>query len=309
MIYCTLLHPAIDVIYSMKELSGGKTYCGTEALCEPAGKAVNVAKAIASLGEEVCVIGVMPRDNHDQFSNYLSKKNIQSDFFEVSGSVRINATIIESDPSQVTHINAQSNALPSALSGEIADFLSSRMKAGDSWALCGSLPAGIDKGFYKDCIAACKTAGCHTVLDTSEQAFKVGVVAKPDMIKPNLVELEGYFGESVKGVRHIALKGKRFIDMGIPQVFISLGSDGMIAIAGSECLLCTAPPVRVVDTVGCGDALVAGLLVGKLRALSFADTCRLAVACGSSNAMHRGPGHIDRSEVVSLMEQVFVEAV
>jgi tagatose 6-phosphate kinase len=129
------------------------------------------------------------------------------------------------------------------------------------------------------------------------------------MVKPNLSELEAYFGEQIRGVRHIALKGKRLLDVGIGQVFISLGSDGMIAVHQNECLLCSPPAVDVVDTVGCGDALVAGLTVGQARGFSFAEMCRMAVACGVSNAMHPGPGSVDRDEVADLMPRVTIEAV
>jgi tagatose 6-phosphate kinase len=67
--------------------------------------------------------------------------------------------------------------------------------------------------------------------------------------------------------------------------------------------------VPVVDTVGCGDALVAGILVAKKRGFSFYETCRMAIACGVSKALHRGPGTISRDEVWQLMEDVQITAV
>ena len=52
--------------------------------------------------------------------------------------------------------------------------------------------------------------------------MKLGVRAKPTVLKPNGVELEEFFGEQVQGVHHMALKGKLLLDRGIPYVFISL---------------------------------------------------------------------------------------
>jgi fructose-1-phosphate kinase PfkB-like protein len=156
-------------------------------------------------------------------------------------------------------------------------------------------------------ILECRKKKIQTLLDTRGKALKMGVRAKPDMMKPNIAELDYFFDEPIKGIRHIALKGKNLCDMGIPYVFISLGSDGMIAVHENDCLLCSAPTVKVVDTVGCGDALVAGLMVGKKRLFSFPEMCRLAIACGSSNAMHPGPGSVSRDEVWQLMEDVTIE--
>jgi tagatose 6-phosphate kinase len=97
--------------------------------------------------------------------------------------------------------------------------------------------------------------------------------------------------------------------MGVEYVFISLGEDGMIAIHESECLLCSPPAVEAIDTVGCGDALDAGVLVGYMRNFSFSELCRMAVACGASNALHAGAGNISKEEVWQLMEDVRIEAV
>ena len=77
------------------------------------------------------------------------------------------------------------------------------------------------------------------------------------------------------------------------HTFLSIheGADGLIAIHGNDCLLCSSPQVKVLDTVGCGDALVGGLLVAQQRKFSFAEMCRMAVACGASKTYQfKGPG-------------------
>jgi tagatose 6-phosphate kinase len=60
--------------------------------------------------------------------------------------------------------------------------------------------------------------------------------------------------------------------------------------------------------VGCGDALVAGLLTGYSRKFSFTEMCRMAVACGASKALHTGAGTIERNEVWQLMEEVKIKS-
>ena len=162
---------------------------------------------------------------------------------------------------------------------------------------------------YAKLVRICKEKRADTFLDTRGKPLRLGVRAKPSAIKPNSSELEELFGEQIKGVHHIALKGKKLLDRGVSHIFISLGSDGMIALHDNDCLLCVPPDVATLDTVGCGDALMAGILVAWKRKFSFTETCRLAIACGSSKAMHEGPQLVTRDEVWQLMEDVKITAI
>lgn len=309
MIYCTLLNPTVDVIYKVNDFQSGSTITDVQTTSFPAGKGINVANVIRTLGEEVCVTGLMAEHDFKRTEQYLDRKQIQHSFFEIPGSLRVNTTIIEQNSGFISHINSCSVPVPVRIQHEFLNSFGSSLHAGDLWCFSGSIVNGFDEDIYATMIKMCNDAGLESLLDTRNDALKTGIRAKPLIIKPNLAELEDFFGEQVQGVHHIALKAKRFVDMGISYVFISLGADGLIAIHQNDCLLCTAPSVPVVDTVGCGDALVGGVLVARKRNFSFPELCRLAVACGSSKAMHEGPGVITRDEVWQLMEDVKITAV
>ncbi|MBD3317583.1 MAG: hexose kinase [Chitinivibrionales bacterium] len=309
MIFSVLLNPAVDVIYELPELVPGSTMTDTPSVIHPAGKGINVAKAVRTLGEEVCVVGLIPGHDQGRFRQYLEYRRIGAEFFRVGGSARVNVTIAEQENGQVTHVSSIGPALSTRVQEEFFAFAESKMRAGDLWVLSGSLPAGFEGNAYRKLIERLGEHGATVMLDSRGKGLRLGLRARPAMVKPNHTELEAYFGEPIEGVRHIALKAKRLSDMGIEYVFVSLGSDGMIAVHDNDCLLCSSPPIEAVDTVGCGDALVAGVVVGYRRKFSFAETCRMAIACGASNAMHPGPGNVSLDEVWRLMEDVRVEAI
>jgi 1-phosphofructokinase len=308
-IVCTLLHPALDVVYDLAELRVGSTITDASSKMYPAGKGLNIAKVIKTLGEEVCVLGVVGAENERQFKDHLDAIGIPHTLLVTDGGVRINTTILESQNGQVTHVNSLGPVLPPRVFDEVLAHVKSTLSAGDLCAFSGSLPRGFEPDAYQKLVKVCREKKAAALLDSRGEALKRGVRAKPRMMKPNLTELEQFFGEQVQGVHHIALKGKRLVDMGIEYVFISLGSDGIIAIHENDCLLCSAPTVKTVDTVGCGDALAAGIMVGMVRKFSFSELCRMAVACGSSKAMHQGPGIVTRNEGWQLMEEVKVKAI
>jgi 1-phosphofructokinase len=309
MIYCTLMNPAVDALYGMDEIRPGATVKDIKTLMFPAGKGMNVARIIKTLGEEVCVYGIVHAQTKDMFLSFLESAEIRSHLVAIPGATRVNVTILESKSGQTTHLNSLQTPVPSTVQQELLDCIKPHIVTGDMCVCSGSLPGGLGNDFYQKLIRSCKESGAFCMLDTSGKALKLGVRAKPQMIKPNLEELEEFFGEKIQGVHHIALKGKRLADMGIEYVFISLGSDGMIAIHENDCLLCSPPAIRAIDTVGCGDALVAGLVTGYCRKFSFSEMCRMAVACGASKALHCGAGALERNEVWQLMEDVKIKSV
>ncbi len=308
MIYCSLLNPSLDVIYDLPELRLGATVTDAVSRMYPSGKGLNIAAVAHALGQDVTVIGQIPEASIKLFKEYLDSMQIQSHLLATHGAARINTTVLESS-GQVTHVNAEAAELVPRFQDEIIELYASKIKSNDLWAFSGSVPKGFDADVYAKLIRVCRDKGAVTLLDSRAETLKRGVRAKPKMIKPNLTELEQFFGEQVQGVHHIALKGKRLVDMGVEFVFITLGSDGMIAIHENDCLLCSAPVVKALDTVGCGDALVAGILVGFERQFSFSEMCRMAIACGSSKAMHRGPYNVSRDEIWQLMEDVKVRSI
>jgi 1-phosphofructokinase family hexose kinase len=309
LIFCVVCNPVLDVIYKVDQLQSGSNITGVPSEYNPAGKGINIAKVVKALGEEVNVVGLIPENDILRFEKYFNSLKIHSNLYTIDGNVCVNTIIHETSTGDITHITSAGYQLSPRIQDEFQEFLEKYMQPGDIWALSGSLPQGFDANTYMKIIATCKDKNIKVMLDSMGLGFNMGVRAKPAMVKPNLEELEAFFGEPVEGVHHIALKGKRLLDMGIEYVFISLGADGMIAIHENDCLLCSVPSVDVVDTIGSGDALVAGFLVAQTRKFSFIESCRMGVACGVSNAMHAGPGIVENDQIWSIMEDVNIEAV
>jgi 2-dehydro-3-deoxygluconokinase len=68
---------------------------------------------------------------------------------------------------------------------------------------------------------------------------------------------------------------------GPAEVIIKRGADGCLAFVDGQFTSHPAVPVDVVDTVGAGDAFVAGYLVERLAASPLSRRLQTAVACGA----------------------------
>ena len=307
MIYCTLYNPALDLVYEVSNLEESNTFIDVPSILYPAGKGVNVAKVIATLEEEVSVVALMPRNDSARFRHSLDEVGAQFIPFEIDGDVRINTTLLERSSGIVQHFNSLSMPLSTQLEDQFGRFISERMVAGDTWIFSGSLPRGMDTMGYHNLIKFAQSKGIECYLDSRGGALREALKAKPVVVTPNLSELEEYFGQEINGISEIVKRSKSLIAWGIEYLFVTLGEDGLLAFHNDMILRCTAPDIIAVDTVGCGDAFLAGVTVAIKREFSFREICRFAVATGSNSAESIGPGIVTKSRIAELMESVVLE--
>lgn len=83
---------------------------------------------------------------------------------------------------------------------------------------------------------------------------------------------------------------------------VSLGADGALAVTEEGVWHGQPPKIKPVNTVGCGDSMVAAFAVGMARGLSTEETLKYAVAVSAANALTMKTGHYelkDRDEILS----------
>jgi 1-phosphofructokinase family hexose kinase len=245
-----------------------------------------------------------------RFRKFLDEYKIYHDLSEISGDTRINTTIYEEKSGISYHLNSKSSRV---LDEEVSVFnqkLMSKMQEGDFWAFSGSIPEGYDEEIYRKLIEEGKEKNVKIALDTRGDPLKCGLLALPFLISPNETEFQDLFGDEVRGLHNMILKGKRLIDGGIENVFITLGKDGVIALNKNECLRCLPPEIgQPINSVGCGDAFLAGAVVGFVRGFDFDEICRMATACGAVNTLTYEPCKIDLEKVGRVMEKVRIERI
>ncbi|MET4099064.1 2-dehydro-3-deoxygluconokinase [Agrococcus sp. UYP10] len=102
------------------------------------------------------------------------------------------------------------------------------------------------------------------------------LAARADVVFAGDDEAELLTGERETDAQIAALAA-----LGPAQVVVKRGADGATALAHGERATQAAFPVHAVDTVGAGDAFVAGYLAELLAGASLAERLRTAAACGA----------------------------
>ena len=97
-------NPSIDCTIELDALNVGKLNRTRNKIETYSGKALNVAKGIARLGERVVATGFMFEDHAKLFEHNLEKEGVYHKFIYNKGSARVNYKIIDKK-SMLTEIN------------------------------------------------------------------------------------------------------------------------------------------------------------------------------------------------------------
>ena len=175
--------------------------------------------------------------------------------------------------------------------------------------ISGSVPKGTPPDFYGRLIRYAKERGIRVLLDTSGQLLRDGAAARPTLIKPNTDEIEQLLGAPAKSEEELIAAAEKLRDGGIEIVVISLGKDGALIACRDGVFRGVTPDIPVVNTVGCGDSMVAGFAVGLSRGYSLPETIRFAMAVSTANALTMETGYFKTEDLESLLGQVSVHKI
>ena len=281
------LNPALDHTIMLDSLNTG-TLNSVESSSEtPGGKGVNVARVVSDLGGAVSAGGLLGKNQRRLFEDYLSSHGVALRQVCVEGSVRSNIKVVEQATGQVTELNLPGLCVhDDVLESVLGSIL--RQPEGTLVAVCGSLPEGISQQAFADFLKAIKQAGFFLAVDTRGEALKTALTVTPDLIKPNLDELQELAGTPLTSSQALAMASK--LGESIQHVVLSMGEAGAWFIVGNECLHAQPDALTTVSTVGAGDSMLGGYLFGLSHKQPLHQNAELATACAMEAVMQTGVG-------------------
>jgi tagatose 6-phosphate kinase len=320
MIYTLTLNPTVDRTLTVERFRVGSTLKATRSVLLPAGKGINAARVVATLGEPVVALGLVGADDRASFAAALTEAGIENRLTIVPGATRNSITVLDPVERSETHLREPGCAPPRTALRAVEQQLSA-VSPGDWVLLAGSLPPGLAEDTYLELCRLVSARGAHTALDANGPALLAGVEAPPTLLKPNLFELwqldRGHCDADPASdlrampVSDLLVAAGRIRERGIEMVVVSRGEQGVVALdqEGRAWQAAVELDRDAVDAVGSGDALAGGLLVGLQRGMPFADMLRLGVACGAANVLVTGAGRCQREDIDRLAGRVQVSLV
>jgi 1-phosphofructokinase len=299
------INPAIDQTIAISNFTPGAVNRVQSSQLDPGGKGINVASFLTDFGQPVTVTGFLGANNDEIFRRFFERKHIVDRFVRINGQTRIGVKIIDGEFMQTTDINFPGETPSPVHIESLFDILKELAITSEWFVLSGSIPTGVSTTIYREMIKT--LAGRKVVMDTSGEGFRQALSANPWLVKPNVEELQEFAGEKFDSPSAILRIASSLIQQfGITCVVVSMGKEGAIFVEGEETIWVVPPHLEVKSTVGAGDAMVAGIVAAKIRALPLVDCARLATAFSMSAISHIGSGLSSLEEVESGMDLVTI---
>ncbi|MFI3325525.1 MAG: 1-phosphofructokinase [Clostridia bacterium] len=307
MIITVTMNPAIDKTISVENFEVGTLNRISSSVIDVGGKGINVSKTIANaIHGKTLATGFIGGSTGDMIEKVLNETGIKTDFVRVKGETRTNTKVF-SQNYPVTELNEQGEIITCEQLAALTEKILSYANKETLFVLAGSIPKGVPKDIYHTITVLVKEKGSKVVLDADGELFKNSLSALPNIIKPNREELAQYAGLNEKPtLTQIVEIAKEFIQMGIETVAVSMGKDGSVFINKEKALICPEVPVKVLSTVGAGDAMVAGIAYSTHENLSFEEMIKLSASTSTGAVTTVGTKPPSYELVQDLIKQVVI---
>ena len=299
------LSPAWQAMMRFPALVPGGVNRASETIRCASGKVLNVAVALSHLGAVTRAVTVLGGAPAAPTAAEMGALGIDLVAVPTRGETRTCTTLLDDASGATTELVENAGPLSS---DELAAFVEAYGRAvADATVvvLSGSLPAGSPAGLYRDLL---DRTSCPVILDARGPELLEALPARPLLVKPNREELAKTVGRSLEDEGHVVTAMESLREGGAEWVLVTDGARPAIAIGPEGLFRVVTPRLdAIVNPIGCGDCLAAGVAAGIGAGQTMLDALRLGFAAAADNCRTLLAGRIDPLEVARLERLVRIE--
>lgn len=298
MIYTVTFNPSLDYVVNVPSFETGRVNRTIDETIFPGGKGINVSIVLNNLGIDNKALGFTAGFTGDALKNLLNKRGVNNDFIPVdSGMTRINVKL-RSD--EETEINGQGPKITTQHIGVIYEKLD-YLDEDDYLVLAGSIPDSLPNSVYMDIMQRLHDKNIKIIVDATGELLLNALQYKPFLVKPNIHELGEMFGVTITDKNEVIEYGKKLMNMGARNVLVSMAAEGAVLLAENEIIYqAEAPRGELKNSVGAGDAMVAGFIAGYINKDDYEEAFKMGIYTGSASAFSEELA--TKEEILELMK-------
>jgi len=305
-ILCFGTTPAVQRVMIFRKLTLDTVNRAATTHDGAAGKSINVAKVLKTLGEYPIATGFLGGDHGEFLRAALAKKGIEADFVTVSTWTRQCITVIDEAAGTHTELVEESRPVESAAFDKLMIVVRRRVPECQAVVMSGTIVTGGPVNLYFDCVQLAKNAGALSIVDAQGAALIEALKARPGLAKPNRSELAATVGRKLKDDADVMKAMRELCERGAQRVVVTAGKEPALAFDGENFWRIVTPRIKAVNPIGSGDAFTAGLVSRLVRGDDLGEACRWGCAASAANALTLLPGELNVDDVKRLARKVEV---
>jgi tagatose 6-phosphate kinase len=300
---------SLDRTIAVDAIAVGHIHRTEERDARGGGKGVNVARALKSVGAAARVVGFAGGVTGAAIHTLLDRERIDVSAVDVEGESRTCLTVLA--PDSITVFNEEGPRIDEDAWTRFEVMVRRGMPDGGVFVCSGSWPPGVPDDAAARLLTAAKARGCFTICDTSKVQLRRALEAKPDLIKPNAAEAHAALDpdapqepadERPGALDRAATFAAGLLQMGPRAVVCSAGSHGAVLATPASIVRFPAIDVEVVNPVGAGDCLVAGIAHRIAAGDDLLDAVTFGIAMAAASCETFPAGLLDRARALELLD-------
>lgn len=303
MILAAGLTPAWQQILLFDAFCAGEVNRAREALWCASGKVLNVGIALGHLGgasKTLCLVG---GSTGNMIRQEFQAASFPARWVESRTPTRVCTTLLDKQASQTTELVENSAPVSPDELSEFCAAYAEEAKNATVVVLSGSLPNGTPPTFYRELL---KSTPCQAVLDIRGAELREALECRPFLVKPNREELGRTVGRPLSDDAALVAAMKQLNETGAEWVVISQGRNSVFVTSKEVTAQLQPPEGPVVNPIGCGDSMAAGIAWALDQKMNVLDAVRFGMAAASDNLSQLLPARLNLERVRQIADGIRV---
>ena len=269
LVVCT--SPVIQKTLLLDSFHEGEVVRCTDQRTDPAGKGFNCGRILVQNGLSPVVLSTVGGSTGPILESLVKRDEIPVEWVRTEGEVRYCYTLLDRERGTTTELVEEARPVTEKEERRLRETfeqLIERIGAEGTVVIAGSKPKGFSDEIYPWMVARAKERGLRVVLDMRKGDLLASLPHRPDVIKPNFVEFGTTFfrhfasteGREAEGdmdpVREKMIELYR--EYGTASI-ISRGKRPTLYLENGSIKTMEPESIEPLNTVGCGDAMTAGI--------------------------------------------------
>jgi 1-phosphofructokinase family hexose kinase len=307
MILTAGLTPAWQQIMVFRAFHYGEVNRAAEVHWLAQGKVINVGVGVHCLGGPSLTLAPLGGPPLASIDSELKQLGVPRRWIVTETPTRVCTTLLDRGTGVITELVENGRALKA---DELAEFLRAygeEVAKADVAVITGSLPSGAPNRFYRELV---ERTPCRAVLDFRGEGLLATLDLKPCVVKPNREELAQTVGHPLENDEQLTAAMRSLNQRGANWIVVTQGAGPIwLTTAAKTYRVQPLPVEQIVNPIGSGDAMAAGMAWAIRKGRDMPDAVRFGVAAASENLRRLETCRLDPARVQELAGRVQVEEI
>ncbi|MDZ7262567.1 MAG: 1-phosphofructokinase family hexose kinase [candidate division KSB1 bacterium] len=309
MILSVCLNPALQRTLWFEQLSINEVNRARRLTLSAGGKGVNVARVLGQLGAETRLLCFLGGEIGELVKKLLRQEKIKTEFVPTRSATRICYTIIDSSHKTQTELVEEAQEVSLDEVTAIRSLYRKLLSHCQMVTISGTAPPGAPEDSYQDFVQLAGDQGIPAIVDAPGKWMLLSLKAHPFIVKGNVKELEAALEKPLNDHQELSRAMNWLHQRGARSVLATKGADGAYLWHEGDFYRLIPPELQVINPIGSGDAMTAGLAAGLCQNQPLLEAAKLGVACGAANVLTPIAGSVRLEDVRKILRQVKIKKI